>query len=67
MPNPTEVHDPRSGGWVAVQMVGGAVTSASVPVLTAGEVSARLATASPAAPSDNTRSARGRSARAQSG
>jgi hypothetical protein len=36
-------------GWVAVQMFGSAVTPASVPVLTAGEVSARLATASPAA------------------
>lgn len=38
-------------GWIAVQMVGGAVTPASVPVLTAGEVAQRLATASPAATS----------------
>ena len=36
-------------GWIAVQMLGSAVTPASVPVLTVGEVSARLATASPAA------------------
>jgi hypothetical protein len=36
-------------GWIAVQMFGSAVTPASIPVLTAGEVSARLATASPAA------------------
>lgn len=35
-------------GWIAVQMFGSAVTPASIPVLTAGEVSARLATASPA-------------------
>ncbi len=34
-------------GWVAVQMVGNAVTPASMPVLTSGEVSQRLATSAP--------------------
>lgn len=34
-------------GWIAVQMVGYAVTPASLPVLTAGEVSQRLTTAEP--------------------
>lgn len=36
-------------GWIAVTMVGNAVTPASIPVLTSGEVSTRLSTASPAA------------------
>ena len=34
-------------GWVVVQMVGNAVTPASMPVLTSTEVSQRLATSSP--------------------
>ena len=34
-------------GWVAVQMVGNAVTPASIPVLTASEVSQRLVTSAP--------------------
>lgn len=34
-------------GWVVVQMVGNAVTPASIPVLTAGEVTQRLATSQP--------------------
>jgi len=36
-------------GWVAVQMVGNAVTPAAMPVLSSGEVASRLSTASPAA------------------
>lgn len=34
-------------GWVAVQMVGAAIAPASVAVLSAGEVSSRLATSTP--------------------
>ena len=34
-------------GWIAVQMVGNAVTPASIPVLNAAEVSERLATSAP--------------------
>lgn len=34
-------------GWVAVQMVGAAIAPASVSVLSAGEVSSRLATSTP--------------------
>ncbi len=36
-----------TSGWIAVQMVGNAVSPASVPVLNASDVSARLATSSP--------------------
>jgi hypothetical protein len=39
-----------ASGWLAVRMVGGAITPAAVPVLSSADVSKRLATAS-AAPS----------------
>lgn len=35
-------------GWIAVQMVGAAIAPASAPALSAGEVSQRLATSTPA-------------------
>jgi hypothetical protein len=43
-------------GWVAVQMVGNAVTPASIPVLSAAEVSQRLATSAPSGEATPTRS-----------
>jgi hypothetical protein len=49
-----------TSGWLAVRMVGGAITPAAVPVLSPADVSKRLATASAAATGEAqpTRSAR---------